>query len=117
MSFSNIIAVITRDQESTFIGANLLQFPLLFVSTAFLPLEALPEWIQTVATFNPVTYGVDAARAIILDRDVMTVIEVTAFDGIWNTLVPALGILLVLDIVFGAAAVYMLRRATSADVQ
>jgi ABC-2 type transport system permease protein len=117
MSFSNIIAVITRDQESTIIGANLLQFPLLFVSTAFLPLEALPEWIQTVATFNPVTYGVDAARAIILDRDVMTVIEVTAFDGIWNTLVPALGILLVLDIVFGAAAVYMLRRATSADVQ
>jgi len=117
MSFSNIIAVITRDQESTIIGANLLQFPLLFVSTAFLPLDALPEWIQTVAAFNPVTYGVDAARAIILNRDVMTVIEVTAFDGIWNTLVPALGILLVLDIIFGAAAVFMLRRATSADVQ
>jgi ABC-2 type transport system permease protein len=117
MSLSNIIAVITRDQESTIIGANLLQFPLLFVSTAFLPLDALPDWIGLVATFNPVTYGVDAARAIILDQDVMTVIEVSQFGGIWNTLVPAIGILLVLDIVLGAIAVVMLRRATSADVQ
>jgi ABC-2 type transport system permease protein len=117
MSLSNIIAVITRDQESTIIGANLLQFPLLFVSTAFLPLSALPDWIQTVATYNPVTYGVDAARAVILDQDVMTVIEVTQFSGIWNTLVPALAVLVVLDVVFGAAAVVMLRRATSADVE
>ena len=116
-SFSNIVAVITRDQESTIIGANLLQFPLLFVSTAFLPLEVLPGWIQTVAAFNPVTYGVDAARAIILGRDVMTVIEVTAFGGIWDTLVPAIAVLLALDIVLGTVAVVMLRRATSADVQ
>lgn len=117
MSFSNIVAVLTRDQESTIIGANLLQFPLLFVSSAFLPISSLPGWIQTVATFNPVTYGVDAARAIILDQDVMTVLEVTAFDGIWNTLVPAIAILLVLDIVLGSVAVLLLRRATSADAQ
>jgi ABC-2 type transport system permease protein len=116
-SFSNIVAVLTRDQESTIIGANLLQFPLLFVSTAFLPLEVLPGWIQTVAAFNPVTYGVDAARAIILGRDVMTVIEVTAFGGIWDTLVPAIAILVALDIVLGTVAVVMLRRATSADVE
>ena len=117
MSLSNIIAVITKDQESTIIGANLLQFPLLFVSTAFLPLSALPDWIELVATFNPVTYGVDAARAIILNQDVMTVIEVTQFGGIWNTLVPAIAILVVLDLVLGTLAVVMLRRATSADVQ
>jgi ABC-2 type transport system permease protein len=117
MSLSNIIAVITKDQESTIIGANLLQFPLLFVSTAFLPLSALPDWIELVATFNPVTYGVDAARAIILNQDVMTVIDVSQFGGIWNTLVPAIGILVVLDLVFGSLAVVMLRRATSADVQ
>ncbi len=66
VSLSNTLAVLTRDQESTIIGANLLQFPLLFVSTAFLPLAVLPDWIQTVATYNPVTYGVDAARALIL---------------------------------------------------
>jgi ABC-2 type transport system permease protein len=117
VSFSNTLAVLTRDQESTIIGANLLQFPLLFVSTAFLPLAALPAWIQTVARFNPVTYGVDAARAIVLDRDVMTVVEVDAFGGALDTLVPAVAVLVALDLAFGAVAVYTLGRATSSDVK
>jgi len=117
VALSNIIAVVTRDQESTIIGANLLQFPLLFVSTAFLPLSAMPDWIQTVATVNPITYGVDAARALMLDQDVMTVIEVTRFGGIWDTLVPALVILVALDVLFGGIAVYLLNRASSSDVQ
>ena len=117
IALSNTIAVITKDQESTIIGANLLQFPLLFVSTAFLPLAVLPGWIQTVARFNPVTYGVDAARAIMLGRDVMTVVEVTTFGGIYDTLVPAVAVLLVLAVGFGSVAVYMLQRASSANVQ
>ena len=110
-------AVLTKDQESTIIAANLLQFPLLFLSSAFLPLNALPGWIQTIATYNLVTYGVDAARALILDQDVMTVLNVTSFTGIWNTLVPALAILIVLDLAFGSLAVFLLTRATSSDAQ
>ncbi|MEF8883111.1 MAG: ABC transporter permease [Halapricum sp.] len=117
IAFSNTLALITKDQESTIIGANLLQFPLLFVSSAFLPIETLPGWIQTVAKFNPVTYGVDAARAVILDADVMEIWNVTAFDGIWNTIVPALGALVVLDLLLGGLAVYMIGRASSAGVQ
>jgi len=117
VALSNIAAVVTRDQESTIIGANLLQFPLLFVSTAFLPLEFLPGWIQTIARFNPVTYGVDGARALMLDQDVMTVIEVTQFGGIWNTLVPAVAILLALDVVLGGVMVYLLNRASSSSVR
>ncbi|QSG05658.1 ABC transporter permease [Halapricum desulfuricans] len=117
LAFSNVVALLTRDQESTIIAANMIQLPLLFVSSAFLPVDSMPEWVQVVATYNPITYGVDAARAIMLDADVMTVWNVTAFDGIWNTLVPALGVLLVLDLVFGAAAVYTITRATSADVK
>jgi len=116
-ALSNTIAVLTKDQESTIIGANLLQFPLLFVSTAFLPLSVLPGWIQVVARFNPVTYGVDAARAIMLGRDVMTVVEVSAFGGIYDTLVPAVAVLLALAVAFGSVAVYMLQRASSANVQ
>ncbi len=116
-AFSNIVALVTRDQESTIIGANLLQLPLLFVSSAFLPVDVLPGWIQAVATVNPVTYGVDAARALMLGQDVLTVIEVTAFGGIWNTLVPALIILVVLDLVLGGIAVGFLNRASSSEVQ
>ncbi|KDE59291.1 ABC transporter [Halostagnicola sp. A56] len=117
IALSNIMAVVTRDQESTIIGANLLQFPLLFVSTAFLPLDAMPDWIQVVATYNPITYGVDAARALMLDQDVMTVVEVTRFGGIWDTLIPAIAVLLALDIVLGGVMVYLLNRASSSAVQ
>ncbi|WP_226012632.1 ABC transporter permease [Halomicrobium salinisoli] len=116
-AFSNIVALVTRDQESTIIGANILQFPLLFVSSAFLPLDALPGWIQVVARFNPITYGVDAARALTLGRDVLTVVDVTAFGGVWDTLVPALAVLLALDLVLGGAAVVMLNRAAQSAVK
>ena len=117
IAFSNTLAVLTRDQESTIIGANLLQFPLLFLSSAFLPLEVLPNWIQTFARINPVTYGVDAARAIMLDEDVTTVLDVTAFDGAFNTIVPAVAVLAGLGVAFGGVAVYLLSRASSSDVR
>jgi len=117
VALSNSLAVLTRDQESTIIGANLLQFPLLFLSSAFLPLSTLPGWIQTFARLNPVTYGVDTARALMLDRDVMTVLEVSRFDGAMNTVVPGFAVLLGLAVGFGAVAVFLLSRASSSDVQ
>jgi ABC-2 type transport system permease protein len=117
VALSNTLAILTRDQESTIIGANLLQFPLLFLSSAFLPLDALPDWIQTFARFNPVTYGVDAARSLMLDRDVMTVIDVAWFEGVLNGVVPGVSVLVGLDLVLGAVAVYLLSRASSSDVK
>ena len=119
VAFSNSLAVITRDQESTIIGGNLLQFPLLFLSSAFLPLGALPDWIQTFARVNPVTYGVDAARSLMLDRDVMTVsvIETETFGGTLDGVVPGVAVLAGLGLLLGGVAVVLLSRATSADVR
>ncbi|PSP91580.1 ABC transporter [Halobacteriales archaeon QS_4_66_20] len=117
VAFSNTLAILTRDQESTIIGANLLQFPLLFLSSAFLPLEALPSWIQTFARFNPVTYGVDAARSLIIDRDVMTVIDVSWFGGTLDGVVPGVAVLIGLDLLLGGIAIYLLSRASSSDVK
>jgi ABC-2 type transport system permease protein len=117
VALSNALALLTRDQESTIIGANLLQFPLLFLSSAFLPLEALPGWIQTFARFNPVTYGVDAARSLMVDRDVMTVIEVSWFGGTLDGVAPGLAVLAGLDLLLGGIAVYLLSRASSSDVK
>jgi ABC-2 type transporter. len=55
-AYSNIMAILTKDVETTIISANLIQLPILFVSTAFLPREALPGWIQFISDINPVTY-------------------------------------------------------------
>ncbi|MEU9291324.1 ABC transporter permease [Streptomyces sp. NPDC048275] len=49
--------------------AVLVMFPLMFASSAFVPLAALPEWLRTVAHLNPVTYAVDAARRLALGWD------------------------------------------------
>jgi ABC-2 type transport system permease protein len=117
VGFSNALAVLTKDQESTIIGANLLQFPLLFLSSAFLPLEVLPEWIQTVAAVNPVTYGVDAARSLMLNADAASVFSASGFGTVGNAVVPAMAVLLVLALVFGGVAVAMIRRASSSKVQ
>jgi ABC-2 type transport system permease protein len=41
-----------------------LLFPLLILSGMMLPLEAGPRWIQVLGLFNPLTYIVDAERAL-----------------------------------------------------
>jgi len=117
MAYSNVVALVTRDREATVMIANLLTFPLLFVSSAFVPLDALPAWIRSVAVVNPITYGVDGIRAFMLGRDVLTVVEVTAFSGIWNTVVPAVAVLVGFNLVFGAIAVRLLDRASKVSVK
>jgi ABC-2 type transport system permease protein len=43
----------------------ILFFPFAFLTTAFLPKEALTGWLSTVATYNPVTYLLDGLRSLI----------------------------------------------------
>lgn len=116
MALSNVIALVTRDQEALDAAGNLLLFPLLFLSSGFLPVESLPETVQTIATANPITYAIDAVRSLLLGRDVLTVVEVSWTGGIGDTLGPALLVLLGLNLVFGATAVGLLGRASSAAV-
>ncbi len=43
----------------------LLFFPFAFLTTAFLPQEALTGWLSTLATYNPVTYVLAALRSLL----------------------------------------------------
>jgi ABC-2 type transport system permease protein len=45
----------------------LLFFPLLFLSPAFAPKEVFAEWMQFLATINPVTYIVEGQRDLVID--------------------------------------------------
>ncbi|WP_248910782.1 ABC transporter permease [Halocatena marina] len=104
VGFSIIVALLTRDSGATVLFTNLLVFPLLFLSSAFLPVETLPGWIQIVSSVNPVTYGVDATRALII----------TGWS--WDVILSNLAVLIGLDLVFGAIAVRMLTQASGTDV-
>lgn len=112
-ALSNIVAVATGNGEGTIVAMMILQFPMLFLSSAFLPIDSLPAWVQTVAKINPLTYGIDATRALMLNQDVSNVLTVSGLGGVWDTVIPALVVLGVLDIVLGLIAVRFLNRASS----
>ena len=64
-AFSNALAIASRKREWMFWAVQQsLLFPLLILSGMMLPLEAGPRWIQVVGRFNPLTYIVDAERAL-----------------------------------------------------
>jgi ABC-2 type transport system permease protein len=65
-SLSNALALVLRQRESV-IGINVMMtLPLTFLSAAFIPLALAPEWIQTVAAFNPVNWAIEAGREALL---------------------------------------------------
>ncbi len=37
-------------------------FPLMFASSAFVPIAGLPSWMRVIAAINPLTYAIDASR-------------------------------------------------------
>lgn len=45
----------------------LLFFPFLFMTTLFVPQEAMTGWLSTVADFNPITYLLAALRSLITE--------------------------------------------------
>jgi len=54
---------------------SFINLPLFFLSGALFQVQSLPDWMQTIARVNPLTYGVDALRTIIL-------------GGTWQSLQP-----------------------------
>jgi ABC-2 type transport system permease protein len=61
------IALSVKIELNSFQFVNgLINFPTFFLSGAFYPIESLPNWLATIVQFNPLTYGVDALRAIMI---------------------------------------------------
>lgn len=86
-SLSNALALVVRQRESV-IGINqFLVLPLTFLSAAFLPLSLAPDWIETVARFNPVNWAVEAGREALLA------------SGDWSIILPRLGALAVVAMI------------------
>lgn len=52
--------------------ANILVFPMLFLSGTFFPRYIMPEWLQKVTTFLPLTPVIDGARLIATEGEHLT---------------------------------------------
>ena len=63
---SQAIALLTRREASMIAVANFIGLPLLFISTTLLARPQMPHWMREAAKFNPVDWGVRAAREVVL---------------------------------------------------
>jgi ABC-2 type transport system permease protein len=63
---SQAIALATRREATMIAVANFIGLPLLFLSTTMIARAQMPHWMQVAARFNPVDWGVKAAREVVL---------------------------------------------------
>lgn len=69
-TFSLIIACIVKTRERFMGIGQILTMPLFFASNAVYPISIMPEWLKVVARVNPLTYEVDAMRALMIQGGV-----------------------------------------------
>jgi len=61
-SLSAAVALLARDQTALIGISTIVVLPATFLSTALMPAALLPEWVQTVARYNPLTWATEVAR-------------------------------------------------------
>jgi ABC transporter DrrB family efflux protein len=101
-AFSWVFAFIglsaSSPEASNAYGFTIL-FPVTFVSSAFVPVESMPGWLQPIAEHNPFTTMVDAARALFVGTP--------AGNDVWLAIAWAVAI----TAVFGVLSVWRYQRA------
>lgn len=65
-SLSCALALHTRAQETMAAFVHLVNLPILFTSTALVPVRQMPAWLAEAARWNPLTLTVDAWRGALL---------------------------------------------------
>ena len=65
-TFSLIIACLVKTRERFMGIGQVLTMPLFFASNAIYPIAMMPDWLQVISRINPLTYEVDALRALML---------------------------------------------------
>lgn len=76
-------------------------FPLTFASSAFVPVESMPDWLQSFAEVNPFTVVVDAVRHLWLGAP--------AGNNVWGAVAWTIGFI----VVFAPIAIMRYRRVSS----
>ncbi len=94
---SFIAALLTKSEQAAS-ALSLLMFPVVFISTAFVPLAVMPGWMQAVNGWNPVTFQIEAIRRLML----------VGYD--WTAIGKAVLSLLVVGVVLQTATLLAFRR-------
>jgi ABC-2 type transport system permease protein len=65
-TFSLIVACIVKTRDRFMGIGQILTMPLFFASNALYPISIMPHWLQFFSHINPLTYEVDALRALMV---------------------------------------------------
>ncbi len=85
-----IIGLSAPNAETAQVMVFPLIFPLLFASSAFVPVATMPGWLQAFAKHQPVTQVVDGARSLMVGGVLHN------SGAVWASLLWTIGLLLVL---------------------
>ena len=55
-------------------GMGMIVFPFAFISSAYVPVASMPSWLQAFAAHQPLTYMVNAVRALTLGPEAQTLL-------------------------------------------
>jgi ABC-2 type transport system permease protein/oleandomycin transport system permease protein len=95
------VALVSSSAEGAQALGFMLIFPLTFASSAFVPPDSMPGWLEAFAEANPFSTVVDATRALFVDAP--------AGNDVWAAVAWCVGLI----VVFATLSVYRYRRAVS----
>jgi ABC-2 type transport system permease protein len=75
LALGYVLASFTRTEEAANGMTQVIQFPMMFLSGVFFPIEAMPQFLQSIARLIPLTYLADALRQVMVGG--------TAFAPLW----------------------------------
>jgi len=94
MSFSLTgIGIVIAARMTSFQGfgtiMNFLIMPMWFLSGALFPVDSLPAWLGVLVRLNPLTYGVDLIRSLVLGFSYQAPVLDLLFLAVFGTLTTA----------------------------
>jgi ABC-2 type transport system permease protein len=93
LSLGYVLASFTKTEEAANGLTSVVQFPMMFLSGIFFPIQAMPDFLQAIARLIPLTYLADALRQLMVGG--------SAFAPLWVCAAVLFGWLVVC---FGIAA-------------
>ena len=96
-AISMAMAFSVKSHGDFFSVLGFLSLPMIFLSSALVPLAAMPAWMKTLAWLNPMTWVIDAVRPLIITG--------------WSEAIPQVAIAIGVLVVFDAVCLYGGARA------
>jgi ABC-2 type transport system permease protein len=96
-SLSMLLASFLKTRDRMMGIGQAITMPLFFASNAIYPISLMPPWLQAISFWNPLSYVVDALRALLLTGD-------------YGHLPTDMAALLLATFVFVVCASFMIRR-------